>query len=251
MANVVMFQPGGYRFITHAFQYSGGVAAEPGFAIERARLARMLPLAQGFDAIEAHLKNRGRPPGAFCACELRSPAQFTDAGFVAFNRHYVERLGSWGIFRDEVNPVARSNVCPEIDPPSTPSLYAFCYTMPAEAGYTRTDFVAAGSGEADGASGPYADRIVRRGDTSPDGLREKARFVLDAMERRMGALGRSWSEATATQLYTVFDIYPALAEEFVRRGATAAGLTWHYARPPVLGVDVEVDVRGLSREIVL
>jgi hypothetical protein len=251
MANVVMFQPGGYRFIAHAFQYSGGVAAEPGFAIERARLARMLPLAQGFDAIEAHLKNRGRPPGAFCACELRSPAQFTDAGFVAFNRHYVERLESWGIFRDEVNPVARSNVCPEIDPPTTPSLYAFCYTMPAEAGYARTDFVAAGSGEANGASGPYADRIVRRGDTSPDGLREKARFVLGAMERRMGVLGRSWAEVTATQLYTVFDIYPALAEEFVRRGATAAGLTWHYARPPVLGLDVEVDVRGGNRELVL
>jgi len=251
MANVVMFQPGGYRFITHAFQYSGGVAAEPGFAIERARLARMLPLAHGFDAIEAHLKNRGRPPSAFCACELRSPAQFTDAEFVAFNRHYVERLESWGIFRDEVNPVARSNVCPEIDPPATPSLYAFCYTMPAQAGYPRTDFVAAGSGEANGASGPYADRIVRRGDTSPDGLREKARFVLGAMERRMGVLGRSWVEVTATQLYTVFDIYPALAEQFVQRGATAAGLTWHYARPPVLGLDVEVDVRGLSREIVL
>ena len=123
MANVVTFQPGGYRFIEHAFQYSGGVAAEPGFAIERARLAQMLTLAQGFDAVEAHLKSRGRPPSAFCACELRSPAQFTDAGFVAFNRHYVERLESWGIFRDEVNPVARSNVCPEIGPPATPSLY--------------------------------------------------------------------------------------------------------------------------------
>ena len=36
MANVVTFQPGCYRFIEHAFQYSGGVAAEPGFAIERA-----------------------------------------------------------------------------------------------------------------------------------------------------------------------------------------------------------------------
>jgi hypothetical protein len=197
------------------------------------------------------LKGRGRPPGAFCACELRSPAQFTDAGFVAFNRHYVERLESWGIFRDEANPVARSNVCPEIDPPATPSLYAFCYTVPAAAGYARTDFVVAGSGEADGASGPYAERIVRYGDTSAAGLREKARFVLGAMERRMAALGRSWADVTATQLYTVFDIYPALAEEFVRRGAMAPGLTWHYARPPVLGLDVEVDVRGLSREIVL
>src|SRR5262249_27807318 len=129
MANVVTFQPGGYRFIEHAFQYSGGVAAEPGFTIERVRLAPMLPLADRVDAIEAHLKRLGRPPSAFCACELRSPAQFTDAGFVAFNRLYVQRLESWGIFRDEVTPVARSNVCPEIGPPATPSLFAFCYTV--------------------------------------------------------------------------------------------------------------------------
>ena len=251
MADVVTFQRGGYRFIEHAFQYSGGVAAEPGFAIERVRLARMLPLAEGFDAVEAHLQRHDRPPSALCACELRSPAQFTDAGFVAFNRLYVQRLESWGIFRDEVNPVARSNVCPEIGPPPTPSLYAFCYTVPAGSGYARTDFVTAGSGEADGASGPYAERIVRYGDTSADGLREKAHFVLDAMERRMAALGRSWADVTATQLYTVFDIHPALADEFVQRGATVPGLTWHYARPPVLGLDVEVDVRGVSRETVL
>ena len=73
--------------------------------------------------------------------------QFTDTGFVAFNRHYVERLAAWGIFRDEVNPVARSNVCPEIDPPATPSFYAFSYTVPSENCMGRS-FVAAGSGEA-------------------------------------------------------------------------------------------------------
>ena len=84
-----------------------------------------------------------------------------------------------------------------------------------------------------------------------DGLREKARFVLGVMDRRMAALDRSWRDVTATQRYTVFDIYPVLAEEFVRRGAMAPGLTWHYARPPVLGLNVEVDIRGLSREIVL
>src|SRR3954470_18434050 len=114
MPTVQPFPAGGYRFISHQFQYSGGVAAEPGFRIERARFARSLPLAEGFDAIEAYLAGIGRSPNAFCACELRSPAQFTDAGFVAFNRHYVERLATWGIFRNEVNPVARSNVCPEI-----------------------------------------------------------------------------------------------------------------------------------------
>jgi hypothetical protein len=120
MSTVQPFPAGGYRFIAHQFQYSGGIAAEPGFRIERARFTSPLPLAEGFDAIEAYLTGTGRSPAAFCACELRSPAQFTDAGFVAFNRHYVERLAAWGIFRDEVNPVARSNVCPEIDPPATP-----------------------------------------------------------------------------------------------------------------------------------
>ena len=36
MSTVQPFPAGGYRFITHQFQYSGGVAAEPGFRIERA-----------------------------------------------------------------------------------------------------------------------------------------------------------------------------------------------------------------------
>jgi hypothetical protein len=37
MPTVQPFPAGGYRFISHQFQYSGGVAAEPGFRIERAR----------------------------------------------------------------------------------------------------------------------------------------------------------------------------------------------------------------------
>jgi hypothetical protein len=92
LPTVEPFPAGGYRFIVHQFQYSAGVAAEPGFRIERARFARPLPLVEGFDAIDAYLAGIGRSPTAFCACELRSPAQFTDAGFVAFNRG----LGAFG-----------------------------------------------------------------------------------------------------------------------------------------------------------
>ncbi|HVC56461.1 MAG TPA: hypothetical protein VND95_10920 [Stellaceae bacterium] len=247
MPNTEPFPAGGYRFSPYQFQYSGGVVAMPGFAIERARLARVLPLAEGFAAIEAHLAGLGRPPTALCACELRSPGQFSEAGFIAFNRHYVQQLATWGLFRDEVNPVARSNVCPEIAPPAVPSLYAFSYTVPGEGG----GFVAAGSGEARDGAGSYAERIVRLGDQSPAGMREKARCVLDVMEERMAALGAGWRDVTATQLYTVFPIHSFLADEFVARGATAGGLTWHYARPPVEGLDFEVDVRGVSREWVV
>src|SRR5216683_5340233 len=216
MPSTQPFATGGYRFIPFQFQYSGGVVAEPGFRIERARFARPLPLAQGFDAVEAHLAALGRPPTAFCACELRSPAQFTEAGFIAFNRSYVERLAAWGIFRAEVNPVARSNVCPQIEPPDAPAFYAFSYTVPGEGG----GFVAAGSGEARGeSSGNYEDRIVRLGEQSPDAMREKASYVLGEMERRMAALGFGWGDVTTTQLYTIFGIHSFLADEFVRRGA--------------------------------
>jgi len=250
MAEVLAFPAGAYRFIQGPFQYSAGVAAEPGFEIERARFLRPVPLDEGFRAIEAYLEARHRPLTAFCACELRSPEPFTEAGFTAFNRVYVGTLERWGIFRDEVNPVARSNVCPEVAPPATPSFYAFSYTVPARAG-ARASFVIAGSGEAREGAGSYDERIVRRGDTSLGGMREKARYVLGAMERRMQALGCGWEDATATQVYTVFDLHPLLAEEIARRGAMPGGLTWHFARPPVLGLDFEMDVRGVAREVVL
>jgi len=250
MADVVPFAPGGYRYIAGVFQYSAGVAAEAGFEIERARFARPLPLAEGFAAVEAHLQRLGRPTQAFCACELRSPAQFTEAGFIAFNRQYVQTLERWGLFRDDINPVARSNVCPEIAPPASPSFYAFSYTLPARAG-ARASFVIAGSGETQEGKATYRERIVRYGDQSTEGLREKARWVLGQMERRMTALGFDWSQVTETQLYTVFDVHPFLAEELVRRGATPGGLTWHFARPPVQGLDYEMDVRSLNHELVI
>ena len=53
MSDVLVFAPGGYRYIRAVFQYSGGVAAEPGYEVERARFMRPLPLADAFVAIEA------------------------------------------------------------------------------------------------------------------------------------------------------------------------------------------------------
>jgi hypothetical protein len=187
---------------------------------------------------------------AFCACELRSPEPFTEAGFLAFNRLYVNQLASWGILSDRQNPVARSNVCPEVHPPSSPSFSAFAYTIPCRDGILPS-FHVAGSGEVPEGKANYRDHIIRLGDTSVEGLREKARYVLGEMERRMGALGVRWADVTATQLYTVLDVYPILADEIVGRGATPGGLTWHFARPPVVGIEFEMDVRGVAREIVI
>jgi len=246
---VIAFKDGGYRYIKAGFQFSSGVAAEAGFEIERARLARPLPLAAGLAAVESHLASLDRPSTAFAACELRSPEPFSEQGFDDFNREYVKTLTRWGIFRNDVNPVARTNVCPQYDKPRAPMLYAFSYTVPARS--RRGSFIVAGGAEARGGVENYASRTVRYGDTSLEGLREKVRFVVDLMAARLKALGFSWQDAISTQAYTVHDIGALVGPEIAERAAAAGGVSWHLARPPVVGLEFEMDVRGAAREIVL
>src|ERR1700682_883346 len=100
----------GFRFMPGVSQYSCGIAALPGFTIERVRFADPVPLKTGFERIAKILKAAGRPLTAFGACELRSPAPFTEEGFKAFNEIYIKTLIEWGIMRDGINPVARRNV---------------------------------------------------------------------------------------------------------------------------------------------
>jgi hypothetical protein len=243
------FAPGGYRFIPAVFQYSGGVAALPGYEICRVRFHTPLPLVEGFDVIAKWIAAAGRPLTAFCACELRSPGQWNDAGFKAFNERYVVTLKEWGIFDGVKNPVARSNTIPEISAPTEPCFYAFSYTVPKKS--QRPTFVISGGGDARAGSAPYAERIVRLGDTSPEGMREKACFVLDEMERRLSEFGFTWAETTATQAYCVHDIHPFLGGEIARRGAMSGGLTLFFNRPPVQGLDYEMDCRGIAVEQVM
>jgi hypothetical protein len=240
------FAAGGYRYIPAVFQYSGGVAAEPGFEIVRVRFYEPTPLAAGFARIEEIIRAAGRPLTAFCACELRSPAPFTEEGFRAFNEIYADTLKKWSVMTGDTNPAARSNVCPEIDPPAEPSFHAFCYTVAASA--APPTFAVAGSGEAREGMGNYRDHTVRFGEISPDAIREKAVYVLGEMERRLSALGFSWKDTTATQVYTVHDLHPFLADEIVRRGAAHSGLTWHFNRPPVRHLEYEMDCRGVAQE---
>ena len=245
----VTFAPGAYAYVPGVFQYSSAVVALPGWRIERVRFAAPVPLAEGFRRIEAFLQQTRRPLAALCACELNSPAPFTEEGFRAFNRLYVGTLERWGICQDGVNPVARANTCPAVTPPREPGFHAFCFTSPARD--APRSFVVAGSGEAPEGKGNYRDHIVARGDTSAAGLRKKAVWVLAEMERRMAALGGAWQDTTAAQLYTVQDIHPFVADELARRGAMRHGLTWHLNRPPVVELEYEMDCRAVHAEHVI
>lgn len=244
------FEAGDYRYLPGVFQYSAGVVAEPGFRIVRARFDRPVPLAEAYPTVEFLLAGNDRPPAAFCACELRSPAPFTEDGFREFNEAYARQLEVWGLLAAGANPVARSNVCPAVDPPPVPSMHAFCFTVPEE-GDAPPDFVVAGSGEATEGKATYEEAIVALGDVSPAGIAAKAGFVLGEMERRLAGLGAGWADCSAVQLYTVHDAYPVVAGEIAARRAWGDGLAWHWCRPPVVGIEFEMDCRRVGSEVLL
>ena len=50
MTETAIFEPGGYRYVRGPFQYSGGVAAEEGYAIERIRFQTPVPLGRRVQA---------------------------------------------------------------------------------------------------------------------------------------------------------------------------------------------------------
>ncbi len=248
MYPVAAFGPGNYRFVPGVLPYSRAVAAMPGFRIQRVQFRRPAPLAEGFARIEQVLKDAGRPTTAFCSCELRSPAPYPSiSGFRSFNELYIATLARWKIYDGVTNPVTRCNLCPIFDPPSEPSFHSFSYTVQDTA--SPRSFVLAGAWDAPDGMGPEA--IIRRGDVSPSGLREKARFVLGELELRLAALGHSWADVTATQAYTVHNLHSFLVDEIIVRGAARSGLTWHFTRPVVEDFEFEMDCRAVYEERVI
>ena len=251
MYQTIEFVEGGYRYIPSVFQYSGGVAALPGYQVVRETLIKPLPVSAGFDFIAKRLADIDRPLQSFCACELRSPGQFSEQGFRAFNETYVATLREWRVMDDgPINPVARSNVCPEINGPSEPVFHAFAYTVSTQS--VLPTGIVAGSGEArepQTVNDTYRDTIVRYGETSSDAINDKARFVVEEMERRLSALDLGWQDTTAVQVYTVYDYHGSVAD-MARDGVGRAGLTWHFARPPVQGLEFEMDCRAIHQELV-
>ncbi len=254
MYKAALFEPGGYRYLPAVFQYSAGVAAEPGYVLEQARFLKPRPLFAAYRAVEQHLKSLGRPTTAFAHCELRTPQQFDDQGFIEFNRDYVKTLESWGIYQPgnlpqtgAVNPVARTNVCPEFHKPRDMTMYAFTYTVLADS--SMRSFMLSGGGEARKGPESYRERIVAYGDTSAAGLRDKLELVVSEMADRLQGLGFEWDDVTNAQVYSVQDIGGLVGDVLARPDRIPGSVTWHFARPPVIGLDVEMDLRGAVRQV--
>jgi len=249
MADVHEFKPGDFSFLpSPGGPFSNGVRASPGFALHRARFAHPVPMAEGFERIERHLKQLGRPLTALAGCELRSPKPMSVAEFQAFNEHYQKTLHRWGCRSGELNAPARSNLAPITEIPAEASFFAFTYTVP-EAG-ADGDFLISGLPEIR-ADAPAAERSFGGLDVSLKGLAAKARFVMDGLRARVDALGCRWVDVSAAGVYTVHDFRPVLEDLFAELGISQIGVALYPAWPPVTGFHFEVDVRRVRTELVV
>lgn len=249
---MLLAQPlGGYHFLKGIDPYSCGVVADAGHEVVHATLRKPLPWRDGFEKIDSHLGEIGRNRGALCGVELRSPTPYSMEGFVAFNAGYCELVRSWGLYVGDLNPVARTNVAPADSPPVAPVMHGFSYTAPAARNVPMT-FVVAGAAELREAALDEND-IIRKGDTGPEAMREKARHVIGVMGSRLRGLDADWELVTAIDVYTVHLLDGLLEDAVLPKIGTAArhGLCWSRSRPPVRDLDFEMDMRGVRSEITL
>ena len=236
---------GGYRFMPGNPVFAGGAVAEPGFAFVHGLLRQWLPLGAALEAIDRHLRAENRSMAALAGLELRLPEQLMPDAFADFNREYLALLGERGVLFEGLNPVSRTNVAPAAGAPSEPSVHAFSYCAPLP-GASRS-FVMSGMTE----GGPGG--VVAAGDVSTEGMRRKLVRVIDLVSGRLEALGMGWADATHIDLYAAHDFgapLPRLLEPALA-GGLRRGIRLHYGRPPIIGLEVELEARALAREVLI
>ena len=198
-------------------------------------------------AIFGHFRGHSpRCAPASCVRPRRSPKVASRSSI----DNYVGTLERWGIYRDGLNPVARSNVCPEIAPPATPSFHAFSYTMPARLG-TRPSFVIAGVADATEGKGSYRERTIRLGDTSPRVCARSPAMCSASWNdacKRSAAAGLTRPRRRCIPCLTCTRSWRTISRGVARSRPGSRGTT---LGPPVECFDYEMDARAVARELVL
>ena len=238
---------GEYRFLKGIAPYSCGVVATPGHEIIHATLKHPMDWREGFQGIANYLSEMGLQKSSLCAVQLRCPAPYPMHGFIDFNEDYLEVLRSWKLYVGDLNPIARTNVAPLNSPPIAPQLYAFSFVTKTR--MTRPTFIVAGAGELRDGILDQAG-IIRAGETSEDGMLEKATYVIQVMTERMQGLSCGWADVNRTNLYSCHPVHQALQKAVLPAMGPAAlhGVNVFATRPPVVDIEFEMDVRGVCQE---
>ena len=233
------------------FQYSGGVAANPGYEIERVRFDKMAAAGRRLCADRKIHSGGGQAADVVLRLRAALAGRLHRRGISQFQPALRQDAGGVGrLSTATTNPVARSNVCPEIDPPAEPSFYAFSFTRPSQG--TTPSFVIAGGGELQEGNASYAERTVRYRDISPEGIAEKVRL----RRRRDGAAHgrvrvRLEGRDGGADLHRARFPSTSLPMNWFAAAPRGPGLTWHFARPPVIDLEYEMDCRRVMREVVI
>ena len=241
---------GDYRFLSGIAPYSSSVIAQPGYMLVRAQFAAPLPVQSGFDAVDAYLAAQGRPRQSLCGMELRIPAPLSFDDFISFNAGYRTILEEWEILVGDYNPVARTNVAPAAGAPTVPSIYAFTFTVPANTALTTPTFVVAGAGDLRDQAELKPEAIVRPGDTSHESLVIKANTVMDVMSERLHGIDVDWPQVSTVDLYTTHSLEHFLEPVLLPKLGSVAlhGVHWYYSRPPIAGLEYEMDLRHVAAD---
>ena len=243
---IFSLEGGNYRYVPAGSVFCAGVLPNEGYEVVHAILRPRLPIALGYAFIENYLKNRERPIQALCGMELQVPAQMTFDAFRTFNAPYVEQLDKWGLIGGRYSAVCRTNVVPAIDAPSEAVVHAFSYIAPSVG--NPVTFCVSGTADID-----QRGKIVAEGETSASAMKKKLEFVLGVIGNRLAEMELDWNSATHVDLYLAADI-PGLWGSTILPAigaAAAAGVRVHYARPPIVGAEVELEARGLTQELIL
>ncbi|HZP87786.1 MAG TPA: hypothetical protein VFB54_13305 [Burkholderiales bacterium] len=237
---------GGLRVLPAGGVFCGGVLATEGHEIVHALLHPWLPLAEGWAFVDAHLKAANRPAQALCGMELRTPEQLTVEAFRAFNAPYIEQLRKRALTIGNYSAVCRTNVVPASEPPKEAMLHAFSYSVPSTT-KVRT-FCISGTADIDARG-----KAVAEGDVSPAGMRARASHCLDQVGERLAQLDLEWPQVTHIDLCIGRDPGDLMRELILPslKGAASRGVRIHHARPPLIGTEVELECRGVLREVIL
>jgi hypothetical protein len=76
---------------------------------------------------------------------------------------------------------------------------------------------------------------------------------MTTIQERLRTLGGTWDRVTAIDIYTAHPIHELVHHEILAVAGPAAihGVHWYPSRPPIQGLEYEMDLSGVQRKLVL